>query len=340
MWASFNRRQIFGPLGLTLLRGLMACVLPFLLFSSSFLFQSLAFVLFLIGMLTDYADGYLARKHNLVSAAGMILDPTMDKFLILIPLAVFSDLGFYSRGWLVPIFVRELVITFCRIGWALEGAHAPAEKMGKWKMGLQCVFICGCFVYLLSLHFEAAGRFQDLGILGIRILLYAMTALTLLSGMSFLYSNRENFKSVFFAKYVSAFGVGLIPYLPGTLGSLAGVGLVLLSAWNGWLYGGVFLLVSIAGYFAVNRLDLKKEHDPLYVVVDEVCGILVTFWGLPLNAPSLLFGFLLFRCFDVIKPFPLKQFEKLPGYWGIMMDDLGAGVYSWMILYFLQTYLH
>lgn len=265
------------------------------------------------------------------------MDPTMDKILILMPLVVFSSLGFYSQLWLIPVFVRELFITFCRIGWMLEGTAVAAEKLGKWKMALQCAFVFGCFLLLLCFDYDSLLSYQDIVGLIILMMLPLMVGLTLVSGITFLYSNRYKFDTPFFAKYTSAFGVGLIPRFPGTLGSAAGLGLAILCHWNVWLYLSIFIAVFWGGFWAVNRLHLSAHQDPHYVVVDEVCGMLLTLLFIPLNFATAFFGFFLFRFFDVLKPFPLRRLEKLPGYWGIMLDDIGAAIYSWMILYFIQS---
>ena len=158
--------------------------------------------------------------------------------------------------------------------------------------------------------------------------------LTLLSGVSFLSNQREHFKSEAFARYVSALGVGLIPFAPGTWGSLAGLILVLLTQFNDLLFFSTFLFLVLSGWWAVSGLDLSVEKDPFFVVVDEACGMFVVLMGIPLTWGSCLLGFALFRLFDVWKPWPVRRLEKYPGYWGILADDLGAGFYAWLLLFF------
>lgn len=77
--------------------------------------------------------------------------------------------------------------------------------------------------------------------------------------------------------------------------------------------------------------------DPGFVVIDEVAGQMIALIGTPLDWKYLLAGFILFRGFDIAKPFPLRRLERLPGGTGIMMDDVGAGVYA---LVLLQIWLH
>ena len=98
------------------------------------------------------------------------------------------------------------------------------------------------------------------------------------------------------------------------------------------MYTATFFLLLAIGYWAVSRLDLSIVKDPGFVVMDEVCGVFITFFLVPISFNALLAGFFLFRIFDIIKPYPLRNLEKLPGYWGILCDDLGAGFYSWIIM--------
>ena len=80
--------------------------------------------------------------------------------------------------------------------------------------------------------------------------------------------------------------------------------------------------------------------DVTVVVIDEVLGMFVTLFGQPLHPISLALGFLFFRIFDVTKPFPVRRLERLPGFWGILCDDLGAGVYAWLALRFALQWIH
>jgi len=72
--------------------------------------------------------------------------------------------------------------------------------------------------------------------------------------------------------------------------------------------------------------------DPGFVVIDEVAGQLIALIGVPLDWKYLLAGFILFRSFDIVKPFPLRRIERLPGGTGIMLDDVGAGLYALVLL--------
>jgi phosphatidylglycerophosphatase A len=129
-------------------------------------------------------------------------------------------------------------------------------------------------------------------------------------------------------------GAGLFPFAPGTVGSAAGVLLYFLTAswpvvWQAALVVGVAIVGTWAGGVAARHFG---REDPGQVVIDEVAGQLVTFFATGVGHHGLLAGFLIFRVFDIVKPWPARQFERFPGGAGIMADDLMAGVYGNLLL--------
>ena len=125
------------------------------------------------------------------------------------------------------------------------------------------------------------------------------------------------------------FGLGLAPVLPGTVASAAATLLFvfLLRGLSGPLYALLVVLLFFAGV-AVSKIaaDELGRPDPGRVVVDEVCGQLVALAFLPPGWGPAGLAFVLFRFFDIIKPWPIRRLERLPGGWGIMADDVGAGL--------------
>ncbi len=128
--------------------------------------------------------------------------------------------------------------------------------------------------------------------------------------------------------------VGYIPFAPGTAGSLvATLAFILMPT---YLPPIPFTLASLAllllAVWAADRYASVDRPDPSEVVIDEVVGMVVTIAYLPLTPVVLILSLVLFRGFDIAKPFPVRQFEKLPGGWGIVMDDVMAGVYANVVL--------
>ncbi len=135
------------------------------------------------------------------------------------------------------------------------------------------------------------------------------------------------------------FGCGYFPWGPGTAGSLAAVAIAFVMEKEGGLgspvlLGLIVVLVGPAIWAATRTAQLVQREDPGLVVVDEVLGQWVTLLGTAAKSWQVyVIGFILFRLFDIWKPWPVRNFEKLPGGVGIVVDDLAAGVYGALILY-------
>ncbi len=132
----------------------------------------------------------------------------------------------------------------------------------------------------------------------------------------------------------TAFGSGHSPFAPGTAGSAVGLLLFWPLAGLAWPWQlAAVAVVSVVGALAAGRVagNLGLE-DPGLVVVDEVAGQWLTLVALPFNPATAVFGFLAFRAMDIVKPWPARDLERLHGGWGIMADDLAAGVYAHLLL--------
>ena len=124
---------------------------------------------------------------------------------------------------------------------------------------------------------------------------------------------------------------GYFPIAPGTVGSAAGLLVYLLVWWTGspMVEVALIALTFVAGTWAATHAErFFGGIDPGPVVIDEVLGMLVTLAFIPAGWSAVLAGFVLFRVFDVIKPFPANRLENLHGGFGIMADDAMAGIYA------------
>ncbi len=135
----------------------------------------------------------------------------------------------------------------------------------------------------------------------------------------------------------TSLGAGYFPLAPGTAGSAVGLSLVLaigqLPAARVWLtaiVAGAVLSLGGVGVWAAGRAEKYfGRTDPSQVVIDEVVGQMLTLALRPNGTWKwLLTGFVLFRILDVVKPFPARRLERAPGGWGIMLDDVAAGIYG------------
>jgi phosphatidylglycerophosphatase A len=136
----------------------------------------------------------------------------------------------------------------------------------------------------------------------------------------------------------TGFGIGFVPVMPGTFGSLLG----LLLAWalgsSGWPIG---LLIAVEGVILLAGIPicgraarLFGRPDPGSVVFDEIAALPLVFLSVPLvfttsmAVPAAILGFVWFRVFDIIKPWPVHRLERTPGGLGIMIDDVAAAIYA------------
>ena len=139
------------------------------------------------------------------------------------------------------------------------------------------------------------------------------------------------------AVFVCSFGyLGFFPVAPGTLGSLAGLLVYLIVRAAGFPHFELPLIALLFGLGIVFGAAAERALggvDPGPVVIDEVMGMLITFFLIPVSWMGMLAGFLLFRVFDVIKPYPAQNLERLPGGLGMMADDAMAAVYANLLLH-------
>lgn len=133
------------------------------------------------------------------------------------------------------------------------------------------------------------------------------------------------------------FGSGLVKKAPGTMGTLAAIPVYyLLMQTNIWIYS-VCTVISILAGISICGQAAKKlgEHDFGGIVWDEIAGYLVTMWVVGFSWQAVVVGFVLFRVFDIIKPWPIKLLDQhVQGGFGIMVDDVLAGVFAAIVLQF------
>ena len=139
----------------------------------------------------------------------------------------------------------------------------------------------------------------------------------------------KNFLHKFIA---TACGLGLSPIAPGTAGAL-GAGLIGYLILNYLPNSSIILLFLIViffflGVYSSNKLEPEWGKDPSKIVIDEVVGMWISMLFIPQGWPYLIASFVLFRFFDIRKPLYIKRAENLKGGWGIMMDDVVAGIYT------------
>ncbi len=131
--------------------------------------------IFMLASLTDYFDGYLARKNNMITTFGKFLDPLADKLLVMFALLILLDIGFIPMWIVLIILAREFIVTGIRLVAVNEGTVIAASQLGKYKTVTTMLGII-----LLLFHIEMIGL----------IILYIGVALTIISGIDYFWKNK------------------------------------------------------------------------------------------------------------------------------------------------------
>ena len=155
-------------------------------------------------------------------------------------------------------------------------------------------------------------------------------------------SEKRCFLSEKFIKVVATgFGSGLVPFAPGTAGTVVAIPIYLIFSplfWPLYLLSAL-ALTFLAIYVSQEAEKIFRKKDASQIVIDEIAGFL---WTMFLVIPSVLhvmLGFIFFRVFDIVKPFPARLFQnRLPGGYGIVLDDVVAGIYANLLLLILVKF--
>ncbi|VAX36380.1 Phosphatidylglycerophosphatase A [hydrothermal vent metagenome] len=129
------------------------------------------------------------------------------------------------------------------------------------------------------------------------------------------------------------FNIGYSPFAPGTAASAAGALIAILLQNHPLLYIVLFIVITRIGFLVSGKMEeLEGKKDPGCVVIDEISGIMISFFLIPITWPTVVITFFLFRAFDMFKIYPANKLEDMGGARGIMMDDIMAGVYTNIVM--------
>jgi len=366
------------PMILTILRFIL--VIPYIIFLllDKPQFMLISLFIYIIASITDWLDGFFARKFNAVSQTGAFLDPLADKILTLSAFIIFSLKQYvYLPFFLVFIlFFREYFVTMMRVEIDIsnkfekkikkdnlddaqnnlnEKIKFVTSKEAKFKTTFQMFTII-----VFYLFYAINKKFIHITILNnslfylsyIPILLFSISIiLAYYSSIKYIL-NYPDFAFDTLTKTVSTFFyIGYFPIASGTFASFATLILFLLLKPDLWFLLVFIIVLFILGLFFSNKHEKKLMiKDPSIIVIDEVVGMLISFIPLAafyqfnqifidlLNLNKLkvekfignsysfiLFSFILFvifRIFDILKPFAIKKVQRISGGLGIMIDDV------------------
>lgn len=311
-------------------------------------------ILFTVTALTDFWDGYLARRLNKSSTFGAFIDPLADKIFVLTMFAVFAYEGVITSGQLCIFLVRDLFLTVLRSLVIARGLTWTTSSLAKSKTFLQFVVLYGGYLILAIkrgwISFSPT-FFHN----AYNIIVWGIAAITVYSAFDYVLRERLKIESIItscrsfnlfdsiflFLATGGFFWVSIIA--PGTVASI-------FSMIIAYVFCGYFETYSVAvglalfglfllGWVAATRASfLLQQEDPSIIVVDEFVAMLLVYFLLPVSeAAWYFFAFLVFRFFDILKPFPISFVEqRVKGGLGIMLDDLIAALCTVLVVRFAQ----
>ncbi|MBK9248472.1 MAG: CDP-diacylglycerol--glycerol-3-phosphate 3-phosphatidyltransferase [Ignavibacteria bacterium] len=336
------------PNFISFLRVLLAPVFFVLLRSESQVGVRFAVLVFIIGAMSDYFDGYFARRWKQVSAFGAFFDPLADKVLTAIAFFAFASLDIISYWMVLIVVARDIITTLLRVYADSIDNSIVTSSSAKLKTFLQMIFISYLLLlFALKGSSEFPPNFRDFfGWLLVsdatHLMMLALTLYTVWTTILYLITNisivkqfwRNDAVNVFRMSFVSVFGVGFLPKMPGTYGSLAALLILFTPITTPYL-----LLLSvicfIAGLILIGDVERTRGADAHCIVIDEVIGMWLVLCVpyIPHNWFWVSLGFIIFRCFDIFKPFPINRINSRRGAFWVLADDILAAIYAGLALY-------
>lgn len=359
---------------LTFFRIILVPFFIYSLFGKSVFSGLAALLVFIIASISDYFDGYFARKWNIHTRLGEFIDPFADKILTggaFVSFVILRD--FYIPYLLVAlILLREIIVTFFRLIALKKKKPIKTEYSGKVKTAFQMfTVICVLVILFIKKIFlsirpglinkediyiwtDIAGTRAGGAIYYAPLILISISAfIALFSMVQYISKNREIIFTLskksgidLVVKFFSTgFFIGYIPAASGTFGALIGaVFWILLSKYMFYYAVTVFFValgIVISGY-AENKIFFEKDSSR--IVIDEIAGMLIALlsFQFSLSLSGILYlvsGFLLFRIFDIIKPPPIRNVQKYRAGIGIMLDDIIAAIFTNGLLQVLRFFI-
>lgn len=304
--------------------------------------------LFIILASTDSIDGYVARKYNVVSDFGKYWDPLADKLLVYAAFFILVWLQWFLLWIVLVLLCREMLVTLHRSAALEKGNAIAAVTSGKVKTTVQMITVIATMVYITN----ATYSFIVLPQWTARVplyLIYVTLVVTLYSGIDYFIKNKKalsmrDFTDGLIKEFLSVLGVGRFPFASGTAGSLVTALACYFWLYRYGFYNTIWLVVVfvVGALFAQRSTALFGKDDAKEIVADEVIGQMIPLLFLPVTWKAYVVGFVMFRLFDIVKPYPVCAFDRMKNGWGIMMDDVAAGLYaaiaSLVVLYYVPWF--
>lgn len=324
---------------LSFLRVLIAPIVYQMILSGEIALIRYALIIYSLGAITDYLDGYIARRWGNTSSFGSFLDPIADK--ILTNAALLGIMAIHViEPWIVFIIIsRDIFITLLRIYADRIGEPIITSFTAKVKTAIQLTFT---IIILLILSFDNGYSQLFLYRNYVDIFMYVIALLTLYTSVEYCFQNASLLKRLVNEPVIpglkvmiaTCFGIGYSPVAPGTIASVMSILVTILPITHEHLQL-LTLLAIIISIPAIKFVEQTHGNDASVIVIDEVIGmwIILSFPFVSFTPTSLLFALALFRLFDIAKPFPIDMINRKKGPFWVLADDMLAALFTVIVLY-------
>lgn len=304
---------------------------------SSMIFYAL--IIFSIGAITDYLDGFIARRWGNQTTFGSFLDPIADKVLTNAALLGLMSIHIIEP-WIITIIIgRDIFITLLRI--YADRIEKPIVTSFTAKVKTAIQLSC-TMIILLILSFSAGNKYVWTHLYIVDIVMYIIGILTVYTSIEYCYQNKtllfllikEPLIPGIKTLIATCFGIGFSPFAPGTIASTMSILITILPITHYQLQI-ITIVCFIVAIPSIRHMERIYGDDASLIVIDEVIGmwIILSFDFVSYTPVMLLVALILFRFFDIFKPFPIHLINKRKGAFWVLADDIVAAFATIIILY-------
>jgi CDP-diacylglycerol--glycerol-3-phosphate 3-phosphatidyltransferase len=329
---------------LSLLRVFIAPIVYQMIISSDATLIFYALIIFSIGAITDYLDGFLARKWGDTSSFGSFLDPIADKILTNSALLALMSIHIIDAWMIAIIIARDVLMTLLRVYADRVDRPIKTSITAKIKTALQLVFTIGI---LFILSFDANREYLSKLDSIIDITVWSIVILTVFTSFEYIVQNRELIRLLLkepllpgtHTMIATFFGIGYSPLAPGTVASFSAVLILLfpITHFQLFILSSIIFLISFA---SIRFIESKYGNDASIIVIDEVIGMwfILSMPVISHTPMSVLLSLVIFRVFDIAKPFPINVINRRKGPFWVLADDILAAIFTIFTMFSLSLF--
>ena len=329
---------------LSLLRVFIAPIVYQMIISSDATLIFYALIIFSIGAITDYLDGFLARKWGDTSSFGSFLDPIADKILTNSALLALMSIHIIDAWMIAIIIARDVLMTLLRVYADRVDRPIKTSITAKIKTALQLVFTIG-ILFILSFddNREYLSKLDSI----IDITVWSIVILTVFTSFEYIVQNRELIRLLLkepllpgtHTMIATFFGIGYSPLAPGTVASFSAVLILLfpITHFQLFILSSIIFLISFA---SIRFIESKYGNDASIIVIDEVIGMwfILSMPVISHTPMSVLLSLVIFRVFDIAKPFPINVINRRKGPFWVLADDILAAIFTIFTMFSLSLF--